>query len=288
MRLDIIGIAIIIVSTICILLTLNWGGYTYAWNSPMIVVLLCVGIVGYIIFGFVESFIVVEPIAPRFLQGISFYSFIIYASDYFQVVKEFSATTYRTALIPYILGFSVAAALTGQLYSYTNKITYRLVCLIGSTFMTIGFGLITMWNENSNFSELIGSMIIVGFGAGIICQALLLCYQESIKQKDIASATSLLLFSVALGGVLGNAIIGNLFNNNLIRSLSSLSLPQNFTPQSVYSVYSVQFLPVSSRDLIIHSYLIALQSAFIIYIPMCVLSFIISLLLENIKRSYGE
>ncbi|CAG8824658.1 13717_t:CDS:2, partial [Gigaspora rosea] len=64
LRLDIIGIVIIIVSTICILLSLNWGGNTYAWNSPIIVVLFCVGIVGYTIFGFVESFIAIEPIAP--------------------------------------------------------------------------------------------------------------------------------------------------------------------------------------------------------------------------------
>ncbi|RIB12223.1 major facilitator superfamily domain-containing protein [Gigaspora rosea] len=300
LRLDIIGIVIIIVSTICILLSLNWGGNTYAWNSPIIVVLFCVGIVGYTIFGFVESFIAIEPIAPPhlfkrlhiiscfligFLQGISFYSFIIYAPIYFQVVKGFSATTSGMALIPYIFGFAAAAALTGQLYSHTNKITYRLVCLIGSVFMIIGFGLITMWNEKTSSIELIGSMVMVGFGAGIIAQALLLCCQESIEQKDIASATSLVLFSVSFGGVFGNAIIGNIFNNNLIRSLNSIILPQNFTVQSIYSV---QFLPVRSRDLVIHDYTIALQSAFIIYIPICVLSLILSLLLGNIKRSYDE
>ncbi|CAG8831346.1 24906_t:CDS:2, partial [Gigaspora rosea] len=114
---------------------------------------------------------------------------------------------------------------------------------------------------------------------------LLLCCRESVEQKDIASATSLVLFSVSFGGVFGNAIIGNIFNNNLIRSLNSIILPQNFTVQSIYSV---QFLPVRSRDLVIHDYTIALQSAFIIYIPICVLSLILSLLLGNIKRSYDE
>ncbi|CAG8490942.1 27889_t:CDS:2 [Dentiscutata erythropus] len=285
-RLDIIGIAIIIVSTIGILLPLNWGGSAYAWNSPMIIVPFCIGVVGYVIFGFVESYVAVEPIAPLgFLQGMAFFSFIIYAPIYFQAVKGYSATMAGLALVPYVLGFSVASALTGQLYSRTNKVTYRLLCLIGAASMTISFGLITMWNENSGPGELIGFMVIAGFGAGIIFQGVLLCCQESIEHKDIAITTSLLMFFATVGGVLGNAIIGNIFNNKLIQSLNSLSLPQNFTPQSVDSV---QFLPVESRALVIHAYLIALHSSFIAFIPICGLSFISSLLMGNIKPSYSE
>ncbi|CAG8635263.1 7875_t:CDS:2, partial [Cetraspora pellucida] len=63
-RVDIIGTIVVILSTICILLPLNWGGSTYAWNSPIIITLLCVGVFGYIIFGFAECYIVIEPVAP--------------------------------------------------------------------------------------------------------------------------------------------------------------------------------------------------------------------------------
>ncbi|CAG8611507.1 13169_t:CDS:2, partial [Dentiscutata heterogama] len=157
-RLDIIGIAIIIVSTICILLPLNWGGNVYAWISPIIIVSFCVGVVGYALFGFVEGYVAVEHIAPlAFLQGMLFFSFIIYAPIYFQAVKGYSATMAGVALAPCVLGFSIAAALTGQLYSRTKK-----------------------WP-----GELIGFMVIAGFGAGIIFQDVLLCCQESIEHKDI-------------------------------------------------------------------------------------------------------
>ncbi|CAG8467222.1 22677_t:CDS:2 [Dentiscutata erythropus] len=285
-RLDVTGIAIIIVSTICILLPLNWGGNAYAWNSPIIIAPFCVGVVGYALFGFVESYVAVEPIAPlAFLHGMSFYSFITYVPIYFQAVKGYSATMAGVALAPYVLGFSVATAITGQLYSRTDKVTHRLLCLIGSAFMTISFGLITMWNENSGPGELIGFIIIAGLGAGIIFQDVLLCCQESIEHKDIAITTSLLMFFNTVGGVLGNAIIGNIFYTKLIQFSSSLALPQSFTPQSVYCI---QFLPAETRSLVIHAYSMALHSSFIAFIPMCGLSFILSLFMGNIKPSYSE
>ena len=48
------GIVVFLVACVCIILALSWGGATYAWNSPQIIVLLIVGAV------FVVLFIVVE------------------------------------------------------------------------------------------------------------------------------------------------------------------------------------------------------------------------------------
>lgn len=48
------GLAVFLVSAVCIILALSWGGVDYAWDSPQIVVLLVVGVV------FTALFIVVE------------------------------------------------------------------------------------------------------------------------------------------------------------------------------------------------------------------------------------
>ncbi|CAG8715382.1 17811_t:CDS:2, partial [Racocetra fulgida] len=134
-RIDIIGTIVMICATVCILLPLNWGGSTYPWNSPVIIVLLCVGALGYVIFGLVEYYIVAEPVAPHFL--------------------------------PYILGVVVFSIVAGQLFSRTDKIEYRLVTLIASALTIIGSGLTTMWNENTGYGEFIGYMLISGAGIGI-------------------------------------------------------------------------------------------------------------------------
>ena len=64
-RIDYLGTIVVVGSTIAILLPLNWGGNRYEWNSPVIIVLLIVGCIGYLLFALVEIKFAVEPVAPR-------------------------------------------------------------------------------------------------------------------------------------------------------------------------------------------------------------------------------
>jgi hypothetical protein len=73
-RIDYVGTIVVVGSTIALLLPLNWGGSEYPWSSPIIIVLLIVGFIGYVIFGLVETKLAIEPVAPRKFVG-SFNSF---------------------------------------------------------------------------------------------------------------------------------------------------------------------------------------------------------------------
>ena len=64
-RIDYFGTITVVGATIAFLLPLNWGGSQYPWSSPIIIVLLIVGCIGFILFAVVESKIAVEPVAPR-------------------------------------------------------------------------------------------------------------------------------------------------------------------------------------------------------------------------------
>ncbi|CAG8810325.1 967_t:CDS:2, partial [Gigaspora margarita] len=285
-RIDFIGIIIMISSTVCILLSLNWGGNTYAWNSPVIIVLLCVGAVGYIIFGLVETYVVSEPVVSRMI----FFSFIFYIPLYFQIVKEVSGKSlYPTQsgiyFLPYILSGVLSSILTGQMFSRTDKISFQYTTLFASSLSIIGAGLTTIWNENTGNGELIVSMIIGGAGNGISFQSVILCVQGLVEHKDIASVTSLTMFSQSLGAVFGIALSGTAFNNKLSQELSKLILPPSFSTQSVYSI---QLLPPDTKSLVIHAYLLAFQ--FISYfIILCgALMFISNLFMGKSKPIHNE
>ncbi|CAG8738714.1 11967_t:CDS:2, partial [Gigaspora margarita] len=198
-RIDFIGIIIMMSSTVSILLPLNWGGSTYAWDSPVITVLLCVGAVGLIIFGLVERYIVFEPVAPPTHSGIDF--------------------------MPYILGAVVSTFIAGHMFSRTDKIPFRYATLFASSLSIIGGGLITTWKENTGYGELIGYMIIGGTGIGISAQCILLCVQGLVEYKDISSVTTLSLFFRTFGAVFGIALSGTAFNNKLSQELNKLTLP---------------------------------------------------------------
>lgn len=64
-RIDYAGTIAVVGSTIALLLPLNWGGSDHPWSSPLIIVLLIVGFIGYIIFGLIETKFAIEPVAPR-------------------------------------------------------------------------------------------------------------------------------------------------------------------------------------------------------------------------------
>jgi len=63
-RLDLWGTLLIVLSTVALLLPLSWGGNKYKWDSPVIIVLLCVGVFGIVVFALIERYVAVEPIAP--------------------------------------------------------------------------------------------------------------------------------------------------------------------------------------------------------------------------------
>ncbi|CAG8490281.1 16262_t:CDS:2 [Dentiscutata erythropus] len=258
-RIDFMGIIMMIVSTVCILLPLNWGGSTYAWNNPVIIVLLCVGAVGYIIFGLVESYVVFEPITPPIQSGLE--------------------------LIPYLLSVVIFLFLTGQLFSLTDKISYQCVTLLASALAIISGGLTTMWKEDTGYGELIGFMIISGAGVGTSFQTVTLCIQGLVENKDLASVTALLLFFRSIGGIFGIAVSETVFNNKLLQELSTITLPSYFSTQSAYTI---QLLPPDTKSFVIQAYVSGFQFIFYFVILYSALMFISSLLMGNSKPKYDD
>ncbi|RIB07104.1 major facilitator superfamily domain-containing protein, partial [Gigaspora rosea] len=208
-RIDWLGAFVLVVSTILLLLPLNWAGSTYAWSDPHIIVLLCLGGVGYIIFILIEAKVAVQPIAPLHLfknfkvastfsinlfHGMTFFALVYFIPLYFQVVKSESATTSGLELLPLIMGVSFLSILSGQLVSRTVFFTYGSFCIFGSILMAIGSGLISTLTEDSSKGQMIGYLLIAGFGIGSIIQITVLAGQGIVEPKDIATVTSLLTF----------------------------------------------------------------------------------------------
>ncbi|CAB5331361.1 unnamed protein product [Rhizophagus irregularis] len=299
-RIDYIGTIVVVGSTIALLLPLNWGGNEYPWSSPVIIVLLVVGFVGYIIFGLVETKLAIEPVAPphlfkrlhvvgcfttNFFQGMAFFSLVYYVPLYFQVVKGDSATTSGLELIPLILGVVIASVSSGQAVSRTDKFAYRTLSMTGAALIAIGSGLITLWDENSGRAPQICYMIIAGLGIGLIMQTTLLCGQGIVEYKDVASVTALLMFFRLIGAVFGVAIVGTIFSNVLTNNIENIAIPPELAGAVKASATVVNQLPIEIRGPVISAYVGALRAAFTADIPIGILCFLASLFMGNHKPS---
>src|SRR3954451_3638733 len=131
------GAALLSVGVSCILLACAWGGTTYAWDSPQVLVAALVGVVGVLAFVARER-AAPEPLLPLELFrirtfavsssaalgiGAVLFGITIYVPVFMQGVLQASATSSGVVLIPLTLGWVVAAFISGQLISPTGRYT---------------------------------------------------------------------------------------------------------------------------------------------------------------------
>ncbi|KAF9095318.1 hypothetical protein BGX29_009083 [Mortierella sp. GBA35] len=190
-RIDYLGTFLIIISVICVLLPITWGGTTYPWDHPAIISLFCVAVVLIAVLMFIE-YKAVEPIIPprlfknktvtvifavNFLTGMSFLGVIFYSPIYFQVVKGVSATASGLHLMPMVLGLVFSSIVSGALMAKVGD--YRYFVWLGTTMMSVGVGLCMLFDAESGMGPQIGYLLIVGMGIGLILQTCMLAAQAA-------------------------------------------------------------------------------------------------------------
>ncbi|KAF9911624.1 hypothetical protein EC991_002742 [Linnemannia zychae] len=228
-RVDFLGSFTIVVGIVCVLLSTNWGGNEYAWNSVQIIAPYVVGGLFLLAFLYVEAKIAVEPIMPfrlfknqsvsaayatSFFIGGAFMGAVFYCPLYFQMVRHYSATKAGLHLLPMVAGMLFGGIGGGIATSKTGR--YRPFIWGALVIYTAGVALLSLWDENSGMGVQIGFLFLVGLGLGGCMQNIVLAGQCAVSQADIATVTSMMSFFRSMGGVVCVAIGGTLINNILI------------------------------------------------------------------------
>lgn len=127
-KLDPLGTVIIVPAITCLFLALQWGGLTYGWSSPRIIVLLVVSAIFLAAFGFWQFKLQEDAmLPPRLLKNRNVLAAAwfeaccdgvlaiteTYMSVYFQGVRGFTAFKSGYLFVPMIAGVSSAAMLAG-------------------------------------------------------------------------------------------------------------------------------------------------------------------------------
>ncbi|KAF9350438.1 hypothetical protein BGX26_011387 [Mortierella sp. AD094] len=295
-RVDLFGSLSLIIAIVLILLPLNWGGSTYAWDSPLVIGLFCGGAVVLLIFLFIEWKVAKEPIIPFrmfksrtntavfltcFFIGMGFFGIMFFMPLFFQIVRQETATKSGLEMLPLIVGLLIASISSGFMVSKYGQ--YLPFIWVGLILSTTGTGLLSILTEDSSRGEIIGFLFINGFGLGFCMQTTMLAIQSSVEKKDIAIATSNATFFRTVGSVLGVAITGTVFNNAIKSNLGPL-IQQNPAIAIVISdsYKASSFGPVIEAQ-ILHAYMLALRSAFRVCIPFMGLAFFFSLFIKRHK-----
>ncbi len=297
-RIDYIGAGLLTAGITCLVLLTTWGGTEYAWSSPTILGLAMATVV--LLAGFVMTERrAVEPLLPlrlfrgpiftvgsmvAFLVGVAMFGCISFLPLFLQVAGGASATNSGLLLVPLMLGLLAASVFAGQVITRTGR--YRVLPITGTGIAA--FGLFLLSTMDASTSRLMSGvyMTLVGIGLGLSMQVLVLAIQNSVRVADLGVATSTVNFFRSVGGSVGVALFGALFNARLAAELGGFAglSGSAITPDAITA------LPAAQRADVVDAFASALTGVFLVSVPVMLLGFGLSWLLREIplRSSSGQ
>ncbi|KAF5497114.1 Efflux pump aflT [Colletotrichum siamense] len=291
-QLDFYGTSVLIPGTVCLLLALQWGGLTYAWNNGRIVALLvlaCVLLIGFVMVQiFLPKTATIPPkvfkqrsilagVFATFCIGSQNMIIIYYLPIWFQAIQGVSAVESGIRLLPLVLSMVVASLMTGGLIRRTGYYTPFLI--IGICLMSVGAGLLNTLQLDTPSAKWIGYQILYGFGTGCASQVPNIAAQTVLPKKDVPIGTSLMFFSQLLGGAIFISVGQNVLNNQLLERLSSVP---GFNSALIESsgATSLTNLPASVKQTVLVGYNESLRVVFRLGLILTCLSILAALAME--------
>ncbi|QDS67491.1 hypothetical protein FKW77_001319 [Venturia effusa] len=252
-QMDPLGTVVFMLAVICLLLALQWGGTKYAWGNGRIIALFVVFAVLISVFVGIQIHLQENAtVPPRVfvnrniwgsaffgaMLGGSFFVLVYYIPIWFQAIKGASAVKSGIMNLPMILGLVLVSMIVGGAISvvgYYTPFMYASVVL-----MSIGAGLLTTFQPNTGHAKWIGYQLIFGAGIGAGMQQTLIAAQTALPLSDVPVGTAIMMFAQTLGGALMVSVGQNVFQNQLLKNLST-ALPASLDAKIVIAAGATQF-----------------------------------------------
>ncbi|KAJ5542629.1 Major facilitator superfamily domain general substrate transporter [Penicillium sp. DV-2018c] len=232
-QLDLIGSFFFLPAIISLLLALQWGGTRYPWSNGRIIGLfVAFGVLALIFLGIQVWAQERATVPPRLIKnrnvwgsawyaaclGAAFFVLTYYLPIWFQSIKGATALKSGIMNLPMIIAVVVCSILAGGLVTACGY--YTPFMILSSILMTIGAGLLTTLEADSNHSKWIGYQALFGIGLGLGMQQPMIVAQTALKPVDVPTGTAIVMFTQTLGGAIFISVGQNVFQNQLVQNLA--------------------------------------------------------------------
>lgn len=246
-KIDWLGTITISGAVIPLILGLVWGGSKYAWDSWQILTMFGTATIFTGLFVLAERH-AADPIIPlrlfrqpsfslinliTILTAAVFFGGILYIPIFIQTVVGQSATNSGLLLLPLMIGVVTGSIISGQVTARTGK--YRVIGLVSLAIATVALFLLSRITRDTSNAIVIRDMIILGLGVGPTFPLLPMIAQNLFGLADVGVVTGAVTFFRTIGGAVGTAVLGTIFNNQLVDGLNRLELTGPFVNQQLLS-----------------------------------------------------
>ena len=138
-------------------------------------------------------------------------------------MKLFSPLRTGYSLLPVLITLVPASVVVGSVITKTAK--YQWAIVAGWILATLGTGLTISWGRNTKIPVWAVEQIILGFGHGLILNALNTASQAVSKPGDEGRAVGMYAFLRSFGMAMGVGVSGSVFQNVMKSKLKDLGLP---------------------------------------------------------------
>ncbi|MER6513330.1 MDR family MFS transporter [Nonomuraea sp. NPDC001636] len=295
---DIWGATTITASAASLMLLLTLGGNEFEWNSFWTYFLAAFAVLMLALAVLAERTARNPILPPRLFRnrtfvltsaaslfvGMAMFGAMIYLPQYLQIVKGLSPTNSGLMTLPMVVALFLAGVISGKIVTNTGK--WKIFPVAGLVIVAVGLFLLSRLHVDSS-EWLIGFDVgVLGIGLGLSMQMLILAAQNGSELRDMASTTAGVSFFRSLGGAMGVAGFGAILTNRQASEFADLvaqarlHLPS--TGQKLGSPAAIQHLPEPIKGIILESFTRALETVFMVGVPIALLGFVAALFLKEL------
>ncbi|KAK0731966.1 major facilitator superfamily transporter [Lasiosphaeris hirsuta] len=293
-QMDLLGTAVLVPGTVCLLLALQWGGSVHAWNSPTLIGLLVTMAVAAVCFIGIQIWKQDQgTVPPRiakqrsvacstiyvFCAGGALNLFQYFPPIWFQAIKGMTAFDSGTRILPTTLGTVVFSLVAG--FGVSRCGYYTPFMIAGAALLLISTCLTSTWQPSASNATIIGYQIIFGAGAGLGIQQSHTAAQTVLADKDVPTGAVVLIFAQILGGTIWLSAGQNILTSHLLAGLSQV-LP-DLDIQSILDTGATGLrgaVGPGREDVAILAYNYALTRTFLCAVGLAAAAFVVSLGME--------
>ncbi|KAL4246487.1 MFS transporter superfamily protein [Abortiporus biennis] len=265
LRIDWIGIGLIVASSASVVLGLTWGGIKFGWSSFHVLVPLILGLVGLGVFAMYEFYLATEPIMPitvlsnrtsisgyfqTFLNTLVLIMWSFSFPVYFQACFGSSAVRSGVLVLPTGAVTGISLVLGGVSVAITKK--YRPQLFIGWAITVLGCGVCSTIKFDTATRTATGLPTLIGIGCGCLLTTTVFSVLAPLPISENAHAVSLFAFFRSFSGVWAIAISSAVLDNQLSSRLPGdvLSLFPEGAAGVFFSIPIINGIPEPTRTVV--------------------------------------
>lgn len=305
-RIDYLGIVLLASAVSLLLIWITNAGKNYEWWSTETILMVGGALLATILFIVVE-FRAADPLVPLSLfrnatftlatiasiaTGLAMFGTAVFLSQYMQMARGATPTEAGIMTIPMIAGLLLASIVIGALITRFGH--WKPYLILGGALLIAGSFLLSTIHYDTNFALVSVYMFLLGAGVGMTMQNLVLVVQNTADPSIMGAASAGVTFFRSLGGTIGVSVMGavlassaaSLFTDrqgDIIAALTPLGQQGAEIGQQLQSgtLPQVSALPDAIRVIIEDIYATSIAHAFLIAVPVAIVSLIAIFFLPN-------